>query len=59
MDTLAVAFVAALLTGLVLGGLFGHLGLPSPAPGTLAGVLAVSGSVCGIFLGYLLTTTYL
>ncbi|NUC72598.1 XapX domain-containing protein [Haloterrigena sp. SYSU A558-1] len=59
MVNLTVAFGAALIAGLVLGSLYGFLGLPSPAPGSFAGVLAVSGSVCGIFLGYALITTYL
>ncbi|QRV15076.1 XapX domain-containing protein [Haloterrigena salifodinae] len=58
MASLAVAFGAALFAGLVLGIIYGQLGLPSPAPASFAGVLAVSGSVCGIFLGYTLITTY-
>jgi XapX domain-containing protein len=51
MFTEIAAFSVSLIFGLTFGALVGSLGLPSPAPPTIAGVLAVSGSVFGIYLG--------
>ena len=45
----------ALITGMVMGGVFSILRLPVPAPQTFAGVLGVA----GIFLGYLIVQTFL
>jgi XapX domain-containing protein len=52
-----LSLLAALIAGLFLGVIYGRLGFPSPAPATFAGVLAVSGSVLGIYLGYLYAAT--
>ena len=46
-----VAFFVALLFGLCFGSLTGYLSLPSPSPQTVAGVLAVCGSVIGTHYG--------
>jgi XapX domain-containing protein len=47
----AVSFLVALLFGVTFGLLTGYLSLPSPSPPTVAGVLAVCGSVIGIHAG--------
>jgi len=54
MTNLLIAFLAAMIAGLAVGAVFGVLALPSPAPAKIAGVLAVSGSVFGIFTGYMI-----
>lgn len=46
MNLIIVAL--SVLTGAVVGGLFAYLGVPVPAPPTLAGVAGI----VGIFLGY-------
>lgn len=48
MDTTVV--MIALLTGAVVGALFRFLGIPVPAPPTLAGIMGI----VGIYLGYTL-----
>lgn len=47
-----LGFAAALIAGLLVGTTLGLLGLANPAPATFAGVLAVCGSVLGMYLGY-------
>lgn len=46
MNVVIVAL--SILTGAIVGGVFAYLGVPVPAPPTLAGVAGI----VGIFLGY-------
>jgi XapX domain-containing protein len=45
-----MATVAALVVGIVFGALVRALGLPIPAPPTIAGVLGVVGVALGFYL---------
>ena len=42
--------ITAIITGLVVGGVFSLLNIPIPAPNKIEGILGI----VGIFLGYLL-----
>ncbi|MCK8828443.1 DUF1427 family protein [Natroniella acetigena] len=42
--------ILAMISGLIVGALFSWLGLPVPAPPTLAGVMGV----VGIYLGFII-----
>lgn len=46
--------VLALFTGMVMGGVFSLMHLPSPAPQTAAGIVGIA----GIFIGYVLVQTF-
>ncbi len=46
--------IYALLTGMIVGGIFAAMRLPTPAPQSLAGVIGI----LGIFLGYLLVKAF-
>lgn len=48
MDPTFVVALLALLTGIIAGGLFAFVGVPIPAPPTIAGVLGI----VGIYLGF-------
>lgn len=48
MDPTFVVALFALLTGVIAGALFAFVGVPIPAPPTIAGVLGI----VGIYLGF-------
>ena len=50
-----VEIVKALLAGLIVGFIFAAIKLPIPAPSALAGIMGI----IGIFLGYLIYTSFI
>lgn len=55
MSQLLLAFAVSLAFGILFGLATGLLGLPAPSPPTAAGLLAVYGSLGGIYFGVLLS----